>query len=258
MSAKAAGSKKSAREQIRAERAKQAEAAQRRDNLTKVGIGVAVVLIVVVIFGLVQWQRSQIDTTAEFPRQVAAGADSQGEAGVGDGVGVGSPDAPVVVELFEDFSCPHCAEFEAEAPELLKPYIQKDQVRVVYYPMTLGSFTRAGYGNDTAANAFGCAADEEGPSKVAAYHETLFANQQNWNENLLIDLANQSGIDSGKFEACVRNNSFGEWVRAIDQTATDRGVSGTPTAFVDGERVEYQTMTELIEGIRAGIEKGLD
>lgn len=260
MSAKQA-KKKSAREQIRAERAQQAETAKRRDNMMRVGIGVAVVLIVVIIFGLVQWQRSQIDTTAQFPRDVAAGAESQGDAGMGNGVGEGSADAPVVVELFEDFSCPHCAEFEAEAPELLEPYLKQDQIRVVYYPMTLDSFTRAGTGNELAANAFGCAADEEGEANAAAYHKTLFANpqnQQNWSETVLIDLAKQSGIDSDKFDACVKNDSFNEWVRSIDQTATDMGVSGTPSAFVNGEQVDYQSMDELVEGIRSEIEKALD
>lgn len=252
-------SKKSAREEVRAERARQAETARRRDNAIRVGIGVAVVLIVIVIFGLVQWQRSSIDTTASFPGAVAAGPESDAKPGMGDGVGVGDPDAPVTVELFEDFSCPHCAEFEMEAPELLEPYLDKGQVRIVYYPMTLDSFTQAGYGNDTAANAFACAADEPDPDP-AAYHSALFANQQNqqtWTDQVLIDVADQAGIGSDKFDACVQRNSFGEWVRSIDQTATDRGVVGTPTVYVDGEQVDYRTMGELLEGIRSGIDKAL-
>ena len=96
-----------ARAQLQAQRAKQAEADRRKERLLRVGIAIGVVVVLVAIGGLVQWQRSKVDTDAAFP----AGATD----GLGSGVGVGKAEAPVLVEAFEDFACPHCAEFETNA-----------------------------------------------------------------------------------------------------------------------------------------------
>jgi protein-disulfide isomerase len=231
-------SKKSAREALKAERERQAAQARRRDNLMRVGIAVVVVLVIVAIAGIVQWQRSQIDTEAAAPAGVvegfskSRGADA-GAAGLGNGVGVGEADAPVVVELFEDFSCPHCQQFEAGAEKMIDQQVESGKVRVVYYPVTLDNFGRP---TELSANAFACAADE---GKATQMHDALFMNfRQDWTTDQLVALGRSVGLDSGSFRSCVRGEKFAEWVKSIDQTATDRGVSGTPTVFVDGKPLD--------------------
>jgi len=171
-------SNKSARQALREERARQAARAKRRERLVLIGVGVAVVILIIAIAGIVQWQRSQVSGDAVAPAGVAPGygkATQGGENGLGQGIGIGDPDAPVVVEVFEDFSCPHCRDFEARSSHVLRQRVASGDVRVVYYPVTLSQF---GEPTVRSANAFACAADQR---KAREMHDALYANfSQSW------------------------------------------------------------------------------
>ena len=47
----------------------------------------------------------------------------------------GSAETPVTLTLYEDFHCPHCAEFEEQFAGVLTAAQQSGQVRVEFYPM---------------------------------------------------------------------------------------------------------------------------
>ncbi|HEY8457986.1 MAG TPA: thioredoxin domain-containing protein [Actinopolymorphaceae bacterium] len=226
-------SNKSARQALREERARQAARAKRRERLVLIGVGVAVVILIIAIAGIVQWQRSQVSGDAVAPAGVAPGygkATQGGENGLGQGIGIGDPDAPVVVEVFEDFSCPHCRDFEARSSHVLRQRVASGDVRVVYYPVTLSQF---GEPTVRSANAFACAADQR---KAREMHDALYANfSQSWSTGELLELGKTVGLDSGSFRSCVRNETYAEWVESIDQTATEKGVIGTPTIFVNSD-----------------------
>ena len=247
---------KSRREALRAERERQAAATRRRDNVLRIGIAVVVALAIVAIAGIVQWQRSRVDAGAAAPAGVVSGYVKPGaaeqSAGLGSGVGFGEENAPVVVEMFEDFSCPHCQEFEAEAEQMVNQQVATGKVRVVYYPVTLSGFGRP---TELAANAFACAADE---GKARPMHDALYTNfNQEWTTDELVELGRSVGLTSGSFASCVREETFADWVRSIDETATDRGVTGTPTVFVNGGKPLPPDKTTPT-GLRLAIEAALE
>lgn len=243
-----------ARAQLQAQRVKQAEAERRKERMMRIGIAIGVVVVLVAIGGLVQWQRSQVDTDASFPAGVAAGFVKAGAAkptaGLGSGVGVGEKDAPVLVESFEDFLCPHCAEFESSAEQTLNEYVEKGQIRLVYYPLTLSGFGRE---TELAANAFACATDQ---GKGREFHDALFANPQEWTNAKLVELGKSVGLDSAKFSTCVNKDTFSEWVKSIDQTGTDRQVAGTPTIFVNGTALPEGDTS--VDGLRTAVNAALE
>src|SRR5690606_10029494 len=153
-----------------------------------------------------------------------------GEPGMGEGIGVGDPDAPVVVEIYEDFSCPHCADFEADARDIIKDEIKSGRARFVYYPVTLPNF---GQPTVEAANAYACAVRE---GKGVQFHDALYADAgMPWDEDLLLDLGVTVGLESERFESCVRDLEFEDWVHSIDSDEADRQISKTPTIFVNSE-----------------------
>jgi protein-disulfide isomerase len=249
-------SKKSAREALRAERARQAAEERRRENRLRVLVALVVVVVVVAIAGVVQWQRSKVDSGSAFPAGVGHGYVRNAEerakpAGLGSGIAVGKENAPVTLEFFEDFSCPHCYDFETDVRDFVKQQVDSGKVRVVYYPMTLSSFGRP---TELSANAFACASDA---GKGPEFHDALYENfRQDWTADELADLGRSVGLTDGSFRSCVRKDKYAEWVRSIDQTATDRGVTGTPTVFVNGKGpLEPQDMTA--SGLRLVIDKEL-
>lgn len=232
----------SARQRLKEERARQAQAERRRENMLRVGIGLGVAIVVIALFGLVQWQRSQVDEGAAAPAAAAGG--------VGTGIVYGDQDAKVEVELFEDFLCPHCAAFQADAEPVLQEYLDSGDIRVLYYPVTLSSF---GEPTERAANAYACAADQ-GSEEALAYQNALFANAgTEWTNERLLDLGESQGLDDS-FRSCVEGDDFAEYVRSIDQTFTERGATGTPTVFVNGEELTLPGGDALREAIERELE----
>ncbi len=60
------------------------------------------------------------------------------------GLGVGDPDAPVKVEVFEDYQCPYCMQFEEASHEELQQAAAEGDVYLVYRPMASSTTTPVG------------------------------------------------------------------------------------------------------------------
>lgn len=273
-----ASAKATAREQLRVERERQQARDKRNARLFKIGVGVALAAVVVSVVGVVQWQRSQISAASDegtpYPSSAAAGyqegktrteaidkadaevkqarddgdSDKLSDAeqkrenlnGMWQGVGTGEKDAPVVVEVFADFSCPHCGAFErAGATSGLKDLVDEGKVRTVFYPVTLSSFQQRGYGNEVAAAGYACAADEgKGEQFAKEAFDRQVEVEARWDAESVTEIGEQIGMDAGSFEACVKSDRFDQYLESIDQTMTDRGLTSTPSVVVNGKTVE--------------------
>ena len=152
---------------------------------------------------------------------------------------IGSPDAPVTMIEFSDFECPYCGRFFTDTlPELRRDYIDTGKVRLVYRDFPL--YPRINHPNSiNAAEAAECA---NAQGKFEQYHDSLFENQAVWSGSAdtayFKTLANELGLDTGKFNSCLDNH---EKKAEVDKDISDGeavGVSGTPTFFINGEKVE--------------------
>jgi protein-disulfide isomerase len=212
------------------------QAAQRRRErrlLAGVVVGIVVLLIGAGI-GFQAWRANRApDAGALTPGRTSAPV----TVTAGQPITWGSEQAPVTIDLYEDFHCPHCAEFEEQYGQILADAQAAGQARLRVFPM---AFIDAG--SAAAANAFACAA-EAGFGE--AYYAGLFANHTlDWSERQLTQLAEQvNGSVPAAFSACVEQRAHGEWVTSINDAASAAGVTGTPTMFLDGERVDLKTLT---------------
>jgi protein-disulfide isomerase len=173
-------------------------------------------------------------------KQVAALEQGTTEAGFPR---LGSPDAPVVVEEFSSYACPHCRTFhEEEFPDLLDE-IEAGTVQFVYIPVT-----HIGYGAKNAAQGAMCAAEQ---GKFWEMHDTLFSWQgkyvaNTFHERRLEKGAANLGLDVAAFKACM-DRDLPVLDRARDEFDR-RDLSGTPSIFVNGEKVrDYDELDHLGE-----------
>ena len=164
---------------------------------------------------------------------------------------IGNPAAPVHVLEYGDYQCPGCGFFARELEHrLLAEHVATGRVSFEYR-----DYAFIGDESARAAEAASCALDQ---GAFWPYHETLFLNQKGENAGALHAgrlraMADELGLDTDRFGDCLGEGSHRSEVEAMRQEASNLGVTGTPSFFVNGERVEYRGY----ESITAAIEREL-
>lgn len=149
-----------------------------------------------------------------------------------DGPELGAPDAPVVIEIFEDFQCPACRRFtELTEERLEQDWIASGDVRLIFR-----QFPFIGPESQQAALASTCAADQ---GRFWDYHDILFANQIGENvgaftERRLLAFADSLDLDMTEFEGCLENEVHQDRIEADRALGIEYGVSGTPAIIING------------------------
>ena len=213
--------------------AEQAAARRRERRILLTLVAGLVAVVVAGGIGLQAWRTSRAPVAVPAPSASASAVPII----AGRPVVFGEASAPVVVTLFSDFHCPHCAEFEEQFAPVLNQTRQSGRARTEIYPMAF-----IDEGSTAAANAFACAAEAGfGP----AYYAGLFANRTlTWNNDQLVALADAVGATaSPEFSRCVTGRAHASWVDSINAAAAQQGVTGTPTLFVDGARTDVTKLT---------------
>ncbi len=145
---------------------------------------------------------------------------------------VGDANAPVVVIEYGDFQCPVCLRFFDETlPAIEQEYIDAGQVRWVFRHFPLTQFHPNA---EAAARAAECAGEQ---GQFFAYHDLLFENQHALMDDDLRGYADTLGLDLTAFDACIASADTEARVEGDVADGTALGVTGTPTFFINGERV---------------------
>lgn len=176
---------------------------------------------------------------ATAPARVPANATPEG-----DGIVVG--DGPVRVDAYIDFQCPFCRMFEESSGATLDQLVGEGLISLVSHPMNFLDRASTTRYSTRAAAASGCASDG---GEFDAYADALFANQPpeggpGLSDEQLIELGLGIGLDEG-FAACVAEGRYLDWPPYVTERAAERGVSGTPSVFVEGVPVAANARTIL-------------
>jgi protein-disulfide isomerase len=162
---------------------------------------------------------------------------TQAELAATPGIPLGRDDAPVTILEFADFECPHCADWVALVEPLIRErLVNTGLVKYVFYDFPLGGGFRHSF---LAARAGRCA-NEQG--KFWDYHNLVFGRQSTWATmsdptDFFEDLAKQVGVDEDAFNACLESDKYAREVTLSRKLGDSLGVQGTPTLFVNGERL---------------------
>ena len=166
---------------------------------------------------------------------------------------LGSPTAPVLVEEYGDFQCPHCGEFEKTTYPTVQQLVNQGKIRFVFH-----FFTFIGPESFALANTSICAADQ---GKFWPVHDYFYANQQPensgyWTTARLVDVLKQFGVDNPTSEQCVRNHTYYRWLRQLADQASQRGVTATPTIFVNGTQLDDTSPAGLTAAVNSQTKSG--
>ncbi|HSS10508.1 MAG TPA: thioredoxin domain-containing protein [Acidimicrobiales bacterium] len=173
--------------------------------------------------------------------------------GPGGSMLLGSPTAPVLVEEYGDFQCPHCGEFEKTTYPTIVQLVNQGKIRFAFH-----FFTFIGPESFALANTSICAADQ---GKFWPVHDYFYANQQPensgyWTTARLIDVLKQFGVDNPTSEQCVRNHTYYPWLRQLADQASQRGVTATPTIFVNGTQLDDTSPAGLTAAVNSQTKSG--
>ena len=64
------------------------------------------------------------------------------------------------------------------------------------------------------------------------------ARRMKWTPPALVELGKQLGITSSKFEGCVNDGKYQDWVNNVAADGSSRNVNSTPTVFINGKEIE--------------------
>ena len=235
-------------------------------------VAVAVVAVIAIVVGVGYAVQAGRDTTGKdaaapgdsSPSTPAAG-DTGGTAATGDGnpgvadtygVGTGDPKAPVKVEVFEDFLCPYCRQFEETSRDDLRQAAVDGKAYVVYRPIAfLNEYSTR------SLNAFGVVLDASGGATALKFHDLLYENQPDEggtmpDDDWLVDKAVEAGAKEDAIRPGIEKLAFKQWMINGNDDASQRGVNSTPTVFVNGDQVTGSSIDDLAAQVQARIDSG--
>ncbi len=159
---------------------------------------------------------------------------------------VGSASAPVTMIEYSSLACSHCADFQiATYPQIKSAYIDTGRVKFVFrdFPLDNPSLAAAMVARCSGGGYF-------------TTIDTLYRNQAAWaySGNYIQAIKNVVagiGITSAYVDACLATAGLQEGVLAIEQTGISQGVTGTPTFFINNQKVvgaqPFSTFAAIID-----------
>ncbi|MFT3714467.1 MAG: thioredoxin domain-containing protein [Gordonia sp. (in: high G+C Gram-positive bacteria)] len=217
-----------------------------------VGVAVAVVLALVVAGVLWNVHRSYPSTAGTVRAENASFI-------------VGDDRAPKTVDVFEDFSCPQCRDFEGRSGSTLAAAARAGQLRVRYHLLTLADAVSPSHSySSRGAGAIACVARSGDAQVFTRLLKQLFeqapahgATEDPSNQQIA-DLAAASGADT-QTRQCIADGAGVDEARTMADTSAKQlknsndGDMTTPTVLVGGEQVDSiltgdDWVTDLVTG----------
>ena len=166
----------------------------------------------------------------------------------------GNPDAEVVLVEYSDFQCPACQAITPVVNQLMLEY--GDFIRLEYKNFPIERIHPFAIQAAVAAEAAG----QQG--KFYEFNDLLFDNQLTWAQSsdpsvFFEQYAQELGLDMETFRRHSNASMLREKVLRQQQEGLEAGVTGTPTMFLNGERMQYSTYDEFVLQVITAVDPSL-
>lgn len=148
-----------------------------------------------------------------------------------------------------DFECEACGAAHPVMTDLREKYGNDVTFVVRYLPL---------HGNSMNAALAAEAAREQ--DKFEEMHDKLFETQAEWShsesskEKTFEGYAQELGLDMKQYRASLKDPAAAQRIEQSTKDAQTLGVTGTPTFFLDGEKIEPTTIADFETKLDAAIE----
>lgn len=229
----------------RSDAARQIREDEKKRRRRSLAIQVAVVgaIVVAIVGGTVYALQSSDNGTTE---SAPAAVNADGAYVVGD------PDAPVRLQVVEDFQCPACQAFETAFGETLDEYAESGDVAVEYRGIAFLDRASTTEYSSRALNASACVMEAGDTEVWREFHRQLFLQQPpeggaGLPDSELVRIADEAG--AGDVATCIDDRRYDDWVEATTRASGDDGINSTPTVLVDGEILEDPSPATIQDAI---------
>jgi protein-disulfide isomerase/uncharacterized membrane protein YphA (DoxX/SURF4 family) len=224
-----------------------------RERAMWVNASMAVLVVLIGLIGIgVQSSRAKI-----------AGTLTATNASVANGVVFGKK-AAATVDVYEDFQCPHCLDFETAVHKQMDADVRANKAQVRFH--TLAFLDASSNGNNystRAANAALCASDASVDDFVALHNLLFTAAVQpkegsNGRSNAELDGYGGQVLPKAQvstYDTCVAQETHKALAEAITERASKDGVNSTPTIKVNGKSIS-PTLAAWNAAIAAALKNG--
>lgn len=159
----------------------------------------------------------------------------------------GSPDSKVRIVEYGDLQCPACGGAHPGLKKIIEDY--GDKIGFVFRNFPLTSIHPNALAASTAVEAAGL------QGKYWEMNNLLYETQTSWS-NLSPDdrtskfstLAGQIGLNADKFKADLSSANISKKISYDQALGRKQNVTGTPSIFVNGEKLKDEVSSSLVKG----------
>ncbi|GGO02317.1 membrane protein [Microbispora rosea subsp. aerata] len=223
-------------EAARARIAAQREALRKQEQRKRITMIVTIAVVVVIAAVFTVWTVRQGTSEEASGGSVPVTVEKDGTVVMAQ-PGVTAP----VVDVFEDFQCPACKQFEEVSGPTLKNLATEGKAKIVFHPITIFSQEPTKGNSLRAASAARCVTDGQ---QWLAYHDKLYANQPSesvtgFTADELIKWGKEAGVTAPDFDNCVREQrNVAAHQEFSSKTMSTQKLGGTPTLKLNGKELD--------------------
>ncbi len=178
---------------------------------------------------------------------VTEAARSEVELAAAPAQGPEQRDAKLVVVEFADFQCPYSKDEALVVRTLMQKYGDKVRFEFRDYPIQQL--------HPDAVNAALAARCAQEQGKFWEYHDKLFVNSPTLTKQMLLTYAAEIGLDDEQFTRCLSSQRYRPSVEKDMSKAQTLGIEGTPTFYLNGNRVDGAIPMDVFENLIQKITK---
>lgn len=203
-----------------------------------------IIAVVLIGAGVIAWglKQSAIQPPVATPAPITSAPaipPKAGDPGAEPAHAIGDAKAPVTLEEFGDFQCPPCAALHPILKTLEHEF--GPRLRVIFREFPLVPAHQYALAAARAAEAAGM------QGKFWEMHALIYQNQKSWSNAFDVrpifeGYATKIGLDLEKFKRDINSETVAQRIAQDGKRARSLGVQGTPTVFLNGREVPFESL----------------